>query len=238
VIQLFRWKDGIYEFSPQGVPVDKEMPVSLDTQHVLMEGLRIVDEWLLIEGKLTPGTIFVKTEKSDTELTPDEEEILGLVDGEGDVSTIIDFSHMDSFEASKSLVSLMEKGIIEPKAAAAVAFVTSLHEAARPADKRIPYPPFITPFIFLASLFITIISFPSQRSDYTDRIKTSADVDNIRFLLEAYKYEKSSYPHSIDQITKKTDFWGRQYIYKTEAGDFVLFSSGPDGKEGTADDVY
>ena len=32
----------------------------LDTQHVLMEGLRIVDEWSLIEGKLTPDTIFEK----------------------------------------------------------------------------------------------------------------------------------------------------------------------------------
>ena len=63
VIQLFGWKDGDYEFSPQGVPVDKEMPVSLDTQHVLMEGLRIVDEWSLIEGKLSPGTIFEKNRK-------------------------------------------------------------------------------------------------------------------------------------------------------------------------------
>src|SRR3989339_42359 len=109
VIQLFSWKDGDYEFSPQGVPVDKEMPVSLDTQQVLMEGLRIVDEWSLIEGKLSPGTMFEKTGKSGAVLTPDEEDILGLVDGERDVSTIIESSHMDSFQASKSLVYLMEK---------------------------------------------------------------------------------------------------------------------------------
>lgn len=238
VIQLFSWKDGIYEFSPQGVPVDKEMPVSLDTQHVLLEGLRIVDEWSLIEGKLSPDTIFEKTGKSGVALTSNEEEILGLVDGERDVSATIESSHMDSFQASKSLVSLMEKGIIEPKEAAPVAPEIALRGALPSAKKGIPYPPFITPVIFLVSLFIAIISFPSQRSDYTDRIKTSADIDNIRFVIEAYKYENGSYPQSIDQITKTADSWGRQYIYKPAAGDFVLFSAGPDGKEGTADDVF
>ena len=179
-----------------------------------------------------------KTGKSGAALTPDEEEILGLVDGERDVSAIIESSHMDSFQASKSLVSLMEKGIIEPKEAAPVAPETALRGAARPDKKGIPYPPFITPVIFLISLFIAVISFPSQRSDHADRIKTSADIDNIRFIIEAYKYENGSYPQSIDQITKTADSWGRQYIYKPAAGDFVLFSAGPDGKEGTADDAY
>ena len=238
VIQLFGWKDGDYEFSPQGVPVDKEMPVSLDTQHVLMEGLRIVDEWSLIEGKLSPGTMFEKTGKSGVALTPDEEDILGLVDGERDVSTIIESSHIDSFQASKSLVSLMEKGIIEPKEAAPVAPETALRGVTQPDKKRIPYPPFITPVIFLVSLFIAITSFPSQRSDHADRIKTSTDIDNIRFIIEAYKYENNSYPQSIAQIIKTADSWGRQYIYKPAAGDFVLFSAGPDGKEGTEDDIY
>ncbi|MDI6744554.1 MAG: DUF4388 domain-containing protein [Thermodesulfovibrionales bacterium] len=238
VIQVFRWKDGIYEFSQQGVPVDKEMPLSLDTQHVLMEGLRIMDEWSLIEGKLTPGTIFKPTGKSDASLSDDEEEILGFIDNESDVSAIIESSRMDSFQASKSLISLMEKGIIERKEAAPVAPEMILREAARLDKKGIPYPPFITPVIFLVSLFIAVISFPSQRSDHADRIKTSADIDNIRFIIEAYKYESGSYPQSIAQITKTTDAWGRQHIYKPAAGDFVLFSAGPDGKEGTADDIY
>lgn len=105
-------------------------------------------------------------------------------------------------------------------------------------SKGIPYPPFITPLIFLVSLLIAIISSPSQRSDNADRIRTSADIDNIRFIIEAFKYENGSYPQSIYQITKTADSWGRQYIYKPAADDFVLFSAGTDGKEGTADDVY
>ena len=36
---------------------------------------------------------------------------------------------------------------------------------------------------------------------------------------------RTVHPKSIDQITKTVDSWGRQYIYKPAAGDFVLFSA-------------
>ncbi len=60
VVQIFNWKEGAYEFTPQAVPADKDVPVSIDTQHLLMEGLRIVDEWTSIEGKITLDVVFVK----------------------------------------------------------------------------------------------------------------------------------------------------------------------------------
>ncbi|HLC14724.1 MAG TPA: type II secretion system protein GspG [Thermodesulfovibrionia bacterium] len=34
------------------------------------------------------------------------------------------------------------------------------------------------------------------------------------------------------------DRWGRPYIYKRTQNGFMLFSMGPDGAEGTEDDVY
>src|SRR4030043_110570 len=113
VIQIFGWKDGTYEFTPQEVPVDKDFPISIDTQHLLMEGLRIVDEWSLIEGKITLDTVFARKAEGIAGLADDEEDILSLVDGENDVSTIIDITAKDDYSVSKALVSLMEKGVIE-----------------------------------------------------------------------------------------------------------------------------
>lgn len=238
VAQLFGWKEGIYEFSPQGVPVDKEIPVSLDTQHLLMEGLRIIDEWSLIEGKLTLDTVFERTGKSDIELTPDEEEIIGFVDGESDVSIIVDASGMDNFQASKALVSLMEKGAIEPKEAIPVTPVIALPEAAVAAKKKAAFTQFITAIAFLISFFISLIPFLPQGNNDVSRVKASEDIDGIRFKIEAYRYENGFYPQLIGQITKMDDRWGRPYIYRTEGNDFILFSMGPDGKEGTEDDIY
>ncbi len=242
VVQIFGWKEGIYEFSPQGVPVDKEIPIALDTQHLLMEGLRIIDEGSLIEGKLTLDTVFGRTAKSGVELTPDEEEILGFVDGENDVSAIVDASQMDSFQASKALVSLLGKGAIEPKEAIPVTPVIALPEVMAPAKKRIALAKFITPVVFsiafLIGIFITLIPLVLQGGNNIDSMKASEDIDGIRFRIEAYKYENGTYPPSIEQITKVNDRWGRPYIYKAEGNNFILFSTGPDGKEGTEDDIY
>lgn len=241
VVQLFGWKEGIYEFSPQGVPLDKEIPVSIDTQHLLMEGLRIIDEWSLIEGKLTLDTVFERTEKSDSELTSDEEDILRFVDGKSDVSTIIETSEMDDFQASKGLVSLMEKGAIMPKETLPVSPVIALPEITAVPAKRVFLTKFITAIIFLISLIsalIALVPVLSQKNNDIDRINASEDIDGLRFEIEAYKYENGSYPSSIEQITKMNDRWGSPYIYKVEGNNFVLFSTGPDGKEGTEDDIY
>jgi len=241
VAQLFKWKEGFYEFSPQGVPVDKELPVSLDTQHILMEGLRIVDEWSLIEGKLTPDTIFDRTAKSIAGLTPDEEEVLKFVDGEGDVGTIVDKSLMDNFKASKALASLLEKGIIEIKEAAPVSPAAISTATPATAKETTPFIRFIgnaaISIIFLISFFIALLQLLQQKPDLS-KVQASEDMDEIRFRIEAYKYEHGGYPQSIRLITKQNDRWGRQYFYKTENNGFVFFSAGPDGKEGTGDDIY
>jgi len=239
VINLFSWKDGNYEFSPQGVPIDKSLPVALDTQHILMEGLRIVDEWSLIEGKLTPDTIFKTTGKTVAGLSPDEEEILGLVDAESDVSTIIDSSRSHNFQTSKALVSLLEKGLIEPKETAPVApVVTAAEITAKPERKKIAIPAIAVTFVFLLSAVFSLAWSLFYDKGGWLKLKASEELDAIRFRVEAYRYENGAYPQSLEQITRASDAWGRQYLYKAAADEFILFSAGPDGKEGTEDDVY
>ncbi len=239
VVQLFSWKEGIYEFSPQGVPVDKEIPVSLDTQHLLMEGLRIIDEWSLIEGKLTLDSVFEKTGKTGLEFTPDEEEILKYVDGESDVSTIIDNSQMDNFQASKALVSLLEKDAIEPKEAVPIAPTAPLPEKAEaPSKKKKIFVQFVTRVTFLIGAIISLIPLLLQGDNNISSLKALEDIDDIRFKLEVYRYENGTYPQTIEQITKKQDRWGRPFVYKAEDNNFIIFSAGPDGKEGTEDDIY
>lgn len=240
VVQLFGWKEGIYEFSPQGVPVDKDMPVSLDTQHLLMDGLRIIDEWSLIEGKITLDTVFEQTGKSDIGLTPDEEEVLKLVDGESDVSTIVDNSGMDNFEASKALVSLLEKDVIEPKEEIPIAPAVVIPEkAAKASGQEISFIGFIPAIVFLISFFISLIPLlVLQQNNNIDKFRAAEDIDKIRFGIEMYKYNNGSYPQSLEQITRSSDRWRRQHIYRTDGNNFTLLSAGPDGKEGTVDDIY
>lgn len=50
VFDLFRWKDGTYDFQPGTAPEwDQEFIEAFPAEHLIMEGARLVDEWPLIE---------------------------------------------------------------------------------------------------------------------------------------------------------------------------------------------
>jgi hypothetical protein len=53
IYRIFRWKTGDYNFQPQDVvDWDKDNVEPMNTESLMMEGVRIVDEWPLIEKKI------------------------------------------------------------------------------------------------------------------------------------------------------------------------------------------
>ena len=53
VFRIFRWKDGHYNFDPANqVDYDRENVVPVTADHILMEGIRRVDEWPIIEKRI------------------------------------------------------------------------------------------------------------------------------------------------------------------------------------------
>jgi hypothetical protein len=247
VIQIFSWKEGTYEFQAQPVAVSKDMPISLDTQHLLMEGMRIVDEWSLIEGKITLDTVFRKAEATDVSLDEDEEAVLKYIDGESDAGSIIDLSGMGDFEASKSLVSMMEKGVIE-----AVEVIPVRKEAvAGPAPAKewsfiLSLPLILFVIAFVLSITIPVLSVNGTGmsigtflgGDSFKKLQTVRNVDGLRFRAEVYRYRNGAYPSDLGQIGGTRDAWGRPYEYRPEKDTLIIISAGPDGEFSTADDIY
>jgi hypothetical protein len=52
VYRLFRWQVGSYHFSPEPVTYDAEVYTPLPAEFVLMEGIRMIDEWPILEKKI------------------------------------------------------------------------------------------------------------------------------------------------------------------------------------------
>ncbi len=53
VYRLFRWRDGEYHFSQEEtVEYDRENFIPLSAENILMEGIRMIDEWPIIERKI------------------------------------------------------------------------------------------------------------------------------------------------------------------------------------------
>ncbi|MBA4372769.1 MAG: hypothetical protein C0402_07870 [Thermodesulfovibrio sp.] len=235
VIQLFSWKHGSYEFTAQGIPVDKELDLSLDTQHLLMEGLRIVDEWSMIKGQISLDTLYRKTgDEPASPLSEDEAEVFSFVDGENDVSTVIDFTGKDNFLVSKTLLSLLEKKLIE-----SVDPVQVREEAENiTAAGRQNLLDYAAPASLLAAVLLSFLVMFLQPNNYIKEYRASVKISELRSSLETYKIEHGAYPETLEAISTVRDPWRKPFRYRVADGAFSLLSTGVDGAEGTADDIY
>ncbi len=236
VIQLFSWKQGTYEFNSQVIPQDKVLSTSLDTQHLLMEGLRIVDEWSLIRERITLDTIFGKTGAEVQDLNEEEVDVLKYVDGGNDVSTIIDLSGGDNFEVSKTLLSLMERGVVEKAEAAPL-----MAEAETVAvEKRSPVPmmKLLVSGAICISAFLSLSVTAFSRGGLSKEFRAAGELEALRSKIETYKLVHSVYPPNLDIISSDMDPWGHKYIYRVSGDSFFLVCVGADGIEGSGDDIY
>lgn len=233
LVQTFTWKEGRYKFIPQEVSVDSDLPICLDTQHMLMDGLRIVDEWSVVEGKLDLNTIYKQISEPDPgEVDDVEKEVLSLIDEDTDVSTIINSSYSEDFETSKAIISLEEKGIIEP------IMVQPLEKEETGAAKRLENIFYIA--MIGISLVVLISMFKGSFDVFTvfKGMRISFNIERLKTDIDIYNAVNGLYPERLEVIAEKKDPWGRPYIYKLTEGGFTLFSAGPDGIKGTGDDVY
>src|SRR5262245_49761036 len=145
VFRLFRWREGEYHFAPtDSVDFDRENFNPMSADFILMEGIRMVDEWPIIEKKIPSMDIVFRTvidasmievggeEAEDAlgalaepkraaasssnkiRLTPEEEKIFRRIDGTRTVQGIIDSTGMGDFEVCRTLFDMLNRNIITP----------------------------------------------------------------------------------------------------------------------------
>lgn len=115
VSQLFGWKEGRYQFIAREVAVDPEYGVSIDTEHLLMEGLRITDEWAALEGRFDPDAVYERVRgiaADSAGLAPVESAVYAAIDGRIDAVAAIDMSGFGWLDAAEAVISLLERGMI------------------------------------------------------------------------------------------------------------------------------
>jgi hypothetical protein len=141
VFRVFRWHDGKYQFTPaDDVDWDRENFVPMSADFILMEGIRMVDEWPIIEKKISsfdvvfrpvvdPSLIEVGTSGPDDSgsgevrrgapaasgkirLSPEEDRVFRKVDGVRTVQAIIDGTGVAEFEVCRTLFDFLNRNLI------------------------------------------------------------------------------------------------------------------------------
>jgi len=231
VVQLFSWQEGQYEFTPGVVPLDKTIPLSVDTQGLMMESLRIFDEWSVFKGKIEQGTVLARTSKPEQGLSREQAELLGFVDGQNDVHRIAALYGQDAFKTAKDLLRLMEMGLVARKEAMAAKEEAFLPEVE---PEKIPGLGYILSAVVLIALVLSVAGQLFGAESELDSVRASEAIDRLRYVINIQKELTAALPADIEE----PDPWGTPYVYEPTEEGFVLYSAGPDRTAGTADDVY
>ena len=121
LFQVMGWSSGAFHFSPTRNREPMIEQAAFSVEKVLMDGLRMLDEWRTFPIEVqSEGHVFrnTKSGKADSEVQGEAAEILRLLDGRRSVRQVVDVSRRTTFEVGRHLSEAFSGGRIETVEAA------------------------------------------------------------------------------------------------------------------------
>ena len=119
LFRLLAWTEGSFSFRPVGGPIEAQ--ISAPTRALLLEGTRQLDEWRRLRGQLPSGDAHVALKVASAALPnvvqPLTQEVLLLLELYSRVDDIVDHSSFPDYQVLRTLQSLVQRGIVEVRAA-------------------------------------------------------------------------------------------------------------------------
>jgi hypothetical protein len=117
LMDLFSWTRGDYELVIRDLDTESVEVLHLSTENLILEGIRRSRAWSQVTRAIGDiGTVFFPTGNTEMlyklELTTEEGEILGHVNGRATVEHICDVSYLSNFETCRILWALLVLGVI------------------------------------------------------------------------------------------------------------------------------
>jgi tetratricopeptide (TPR) repeat protein len=118
VFEILKWDAGEYRFDEEKLAEKSEVLIALNTENLILEGARRIDEWSNIRNKVpSKHSVFrfcsENQEDHQLNLKPKEWEILSLIDGKRTVKEVTEEVSGDLFSTSKLIYGLVVMDIIE-----------------------------------------------------------------------------------------------------------------------------
>ena len=252
IYDLFWWEDGQFNFDLKFVESYKKIPFALSTEHVLLNILRMVDEWSEIEKKIfSPHLVFKRVLGLEErpvsglpsqsylkeKLTSEQELIYNLVDGTRTVQDIIDRSLLGKFDASEILVDLSEMGLIEMTGVRTPSLIKKVSLINFRQVLTFAYYGAFLAFIFLMLIYFKPNFLQHLWDSKIERVDIEIPVhwahktqlDRIKNGLEIYYLEKGQYPSRLEELIsakllQKSDLFYRKGVsYQYELKDGKYF---------------
>ena len=118
VYYLFTWTHGTFNFEADVQPEEQDLLVAINPESLLLEGARRVDEWSLIETKISSLDLVFDVDRgklaaAEVTLPRDQQVVMELLDGQRDVVSVIEESGLGEFEVGKAIYGLVTAGFAQ-----------------------------------------------------------------------------------------------------------------------------
>ncbi|MBJ21708.1 MAG: DUF4388 domain-containing protein [bacterium] len=230
VFDVMRRKNGDFDFTAEQVVHDTKPENLLGAEQILMDGLRMLDEWQTFAG-IVPSeeTIFRRvghlavvravTKTGAERRLAHADRVLQLVDGRMNVRRIIGLSRIGTFEATRALAELRQAGVIDVAAAPSRLRL----KRGRPRTARAPIFPMIRAAL-VTGLPILVLGFfghtALERADGTGGLTGSAipvrsidhfgsryEAELVRKQLEVHFFQTGRYPEQLQDLLGEEAGW-------------------------------
>jgi hypothetical protein len=229
IFEVLRWTRGSFHFSASNVGPRQPTDELLAAEQILMDGLRMVDEWNTF-AQLVPsldtvfrraGSFEVYRQRAQGDLRrrmEQAERVWNLVDGRLPARRIIDLSRIGTFEATRVLAELRQAGLIEVVDAQQARAARRRQRSLRPVARQVGFwLAAAFPLVLLAAaVSLTFPSLPSSSLLPLARRESSASYPlarhpfeaarqafeqrRLRHAIEAYRFQTGSWPESLSAL--------------------------------------
>jgi Domain of unknown function (DUF4388)/Type II secretion system (T2SS), protein G len=192
-----------------------------------------------------------KTSSGSLKISPEERDILHMVDGTSTVQDIVDTTPMGEFDVYRLLYELATRSLIEEVKVSAAASAAAAAEADT-VQRWIAIALQVVVFALAAFGAAGLRSNPltpwrlASGSSETELLKTYASrsrVERLERALQIYYLDRGTMPQTLSGLAAEgflapadvVDPWGRPYEYRIDASGYEISGSGPPG--GQPDDL-
>ena len=212
IFDVLRWQSGTFDFHAQAIDHDRDPAELLGAEQILMDGLRMVDEWQSFAQRVpSEDVVFTRASESDSPpaLPGDAGRVLALIDGRLSARRVIDLARLGTFDGMRILSELRQTGAIRAVAAedvpavrggtrsAALGLLVALRSVAAA----------LVPLAALAAVAWHASAPPAPARDAQIERGTLAELREdyamraVRNAIEAYRLARGSWPERLDDLS-------------------------------------
>ena len=223
LFDVLRWTNGSFDFRAQAVEHEREHASLLGAEQILMDGLRMLDEWRELARRVpSDETIFERFGRFEAyaqsagDDSPARIEaarrLFGLIDGRLSVRRIIDLALVGTFEGMRVLTAMQEGGLIRPlegSSKRAAALRRAGERGASGLELLRRGAAALLPFALLAGLALLAAQRPGPvplrriESSSLAMLREGHATRQLRAAIDTYRLLENRWPERLDELARK-----------------------------------